>query len=395
MTNTYRWLRTGDEAFAAMLAAINAARRSVRLETYIFRAGLLGERFRSALVYAAQRGAEVRVLVDAFGSLYLTEEFWEPLRTAGGHVRWFNPLTLARLGFRDHRKLLILDEEVAVVGGFNISEEYEGDGVTRGWRDLGLWLKGPSSQQLAQSFDLLYENADLRGQFFLRWRRSMVHPLSQPELFRAMPFARWRKRLHHRRSRLPDATVLLSGPGRGFSSFKRSLRRDLVRARSAQIISAYFLPTWRIRRELLRLARRGGQVKLLLAGKTDVVVSQLACRGLYQRMLRAGIEIYEYQPQILHAKLIVLDDLVYVGSANFDVRSLGINYELVLRVRHHRLAQEARELFADALTHSRRIDPVAWRASRTFWTKLKERWAHFLLARVDPYFARRQLRRLR
>jgi len=143
------------------------------------------------------------------------------------------------------------------------------------------------------------------------------------------------------------------------------------------------------------VVRRGGRVQLILAGKSDVLLSQLAARSLYQRLLRAGVEIYEYQPQILHAKLIVVDQVVYVGSANLDARSLHINYELLMRLPDRQLAAEARKIFAADLQHCRSIERVAWRKSRTFWNKLKERWAYFLFARVDTYVARRQFRTLR
>jgi cardiolipin synthase A/B len=106
--------------------------------------------------------------------------------------------------------------------------------------------------------------------------------------------------------------LLLSGPGRGGSPFKRALRRDLARAKSVQIIVAYFLPYWSIRRDLTRIARRGGSVQLILPGKCDVLVSQLAGQSLYRRFLKAGVQIYEYQPQVLHAKLIIADNIVYV-----------------------------------------------------------------------------------
>jgi cardiolipin synthase A/B len=112
----------------------------------------------------------------------------------------------------------------------------------------------------------------------------------------------------------------------------------LKRAKNVQMIIAYFLPTWRLRRELLRVARRGGKVQLILAGKSDVLLSMLAAQGLYRRFLRGNIEIYEYQPQILHAKMIIVDDIVYLGSANLDTRSLRINYELMIRFENKTIA---------------------------------------------------------
>ena len=369
----FSWLRTGDEAFAAMLAAIGGARQSVRLETYIFTVSQLGERFRAALVAACVRGVRVQVLVDAWGSMSLPEEFWEPFITAGGEFRWFNPLRLHRFSIRDHRKLLVCDETTAFIGGFNIAPEHEGDGITRGWRDHGLQVSGPLVGELRRAFDDSFERAEFHHGHFVRLRKSAATQTRATA----------------------DGRLLLSGPGRGRQPLKSWLLADLKAARSVQIAAAYFVPTLRIRHALTRVARRSGRVQLLLAGPTDVPLSQLASRSLYQPLLRAGVEIYEYQPQVLHAKLTIIDDAVYVGSANLDARSLGINYELVVRLANPRLAAEARGLFAEDLAHARRIDAAGWRRSRTFWSKLKERWAHFLITQVDPRFARRQLRNLR
>jgi cardiolipin synthase len=168
----------------------------------------------------------------------------------------------------------------------------------------------------------------------------------------------------------------------------------LKQAQEVQIIMGYFLPTWRIRRHLLRVAGRGGRVQLILAGKSDVLLSRLAGQSLYRRFLNRGVEVYEYLPQVLHAKLIVVDDAVYIGSCNLDQRSLQINYELMLRVRDRALAEGARTIFQATLAQCRRIEKEQWRASRGLWLKLKERLAYWLLVRVDPYLARWFWRRI-
>jgi cardiolipin synthase len=142
------------------------------------------------------------------------------------------------------------------------------------------------------------------------------------------------------------------------------------------------------------VVRGGGRVQLILAGKSDVALSQLAGQSLYRRLLRAGLEIYEYEPQILHAKLIIIDGIVYVGSANLDQRSLNINYELMIRFEHPEVAAQAREVFQNNLKHCRQLTREQWRRSRSLWRRLKQHWAYFLLARVDPYIARRQWRDL-
>ena len=364
----WKWLRTGRAIFADMMAAIDAARHSVCLETYTFSTGPLAERFREALVQAARRGVRVRVLVDALGSYGLPVAFWESLRAAGGEVRQFNPLALDRIGIRDHRKLLVCDAGVAFVGGFNIASEYEGDGVTLGWCDIGLKVEGPVVVELVTEFEEMFQRSEFKHKRFMHLRKS------------------WAKRAVV----VEKEQLLLSGPGRGRSPIKRALRADLADARDVRIMTAYFLPTWRIRRQLMRVARRGGRVWLLLAGKSDVLIAHLAGRSLYRRLLKAGVEIYEYQPQILHAKLVIIDGAVYVGSANLDQRSLNINYELMMRFDNAEMAGQAREIFGDNLKHCRRITLEEWGKARTLWGRLKQRWAYFFLMRVDPYIARRQ-----
>jgi cardiolipin synthase len=371
----FRWICTGDQALAEMLDAISAAKISVRLEMYIVHTSAIAEKFRAALINAVQRGVRVRVTVDALGSITLPDSFWEPLQISGGEFRWFNRVSLLRFGLRDHRKILICDDAVAFVGGFNIAAEYEGNGVTKGWRDLGLKICGQLAKHLSDAFDEMFSLAGHKDKFFPRLRK--------------LPAAKGKT------VKSPDAEVLLSVPGRKFNPLKRALSHDLKRAKCVKIICAYFLPTWKIRRELRSVLRRGGRVQLILPGKTDVPLSRMAARSLYRRMLRAGVEIYEYEPQILHAKMILIDDVVYVGSANLDTRSLNLNYELLVRLEQPELVAEAREIFAKDLLHCRKIEFETWRNERNFWSRLKGRWAYFILARLDPCISRRQWRWMR
>jgi cardiolipin synthase len=371
-TPMLQWLCMGREIFPAMLAAMGAAQKSIQLETYTFSDGQLGRRFLEALLAAARRGVRVSVLVDAAGSWFLPDNFFNSLVTAGAEVRRFNPLHLWRFGVRDHRKLLVCDGSVIFIGGFNIADEYDGDGVTCGWCDLGVRIKNPTlAGKLSDSFEGLFALSD----------------------FHRKPLLRLRAFKRKRKSQKRKAGELLSvRPGRGASPFQTVLYHDLAGARDVRIISAYFLPTRRVRRDLMRVVRRGGRVQLLLAGKSDVPVSQMAARSLYHRLLKAGMEIYEYQPQILHAKLILADGIAYVGSSNLDIRSLNLNYELMLRFDDKTVTAEAQEIFERALKHSRRIEFHQWRKSQTFWQRWKNHWAHFLLARIDPFVALRQFR---
>jgi cardiolipin synthase len=370
--SAFRWLRTGREAFAVMLEAVNAAQSSIRLETYIVRPGEVADQFRESLVQAVVRGVRVQVLVDAFGSLGLSASYWEPLTKVGGEFAWFNPLSPHRWSHRDHRKLLICDDVVGYIGGFNFADEYNGDGVEHGWRDLGLEVKGDVIQELAASFDAFFSNALMMKRQPRRFRRARDIPRSG---------SNWK--------------LLFSGPRIKSGHLKRSLVADLDRARSVKIICAYFVPTWRLRKALMDVAKRGGDVQLILAGKSDVPLVQFAGRRLYSTFLRAGVKIYEFEPQILHSKLFLIDDVVYAGSSNLDTRSLRINYELLVRIENAPLAAEARDIFQKDQEHCRKIDRVTWSKTRTLWTKLREDWAYFIVVRVDPYLARRQLRGLR
>jgi cardiolipin synthase len=365
----YQWLHTGEEALEEMLAAIAGASQSVRLEMYIFHAGPTADQFRDALVNACKRGVRVRVLVDALGSAYLPDSFWETFRGGGGEFRWFNPLGLHHVFIRDHRKMLVCDDELAFIGGFNIATEYRGDGVTAGWRDLGLRVQGPLARELAVAFDDMFACAD----------------------FRHKPFTRLRKSFLLKTISATEAKLLLGGPGRN-NPLKRALRDDLKGAREVLIISPYFVPPWKIRRMLMRLARDGAKVQLILPAKCDLPVMRMAAQSFYRRFLAAGVEIHEYQPQILHAKLFVIDQIAYAGSANLDGRSLSINYELMVRLSNPALVREGREIFAAILAHCRRIERAGWRRSRTFLDRMRARAAHLIFARIDPLIARQQLR---
>lgn len=354
--------------FPAMLDAIANAQEFVRLETYIYSNGHIGQLFADALLSASKRGVRVCVLVDDFGSWSLPQNYFDPLIAAGAHVRRFNRLSFWRFAVRDHRKLLVCDDGVAFVGGFNISDEYDGDGVAHGWCDVGARLENRELvAALTASFDELFSSAEIR-------RRSLRRFLA-----RRHSIFEWDDSTSRRSDLRPP-------------TFSKLLRRDLANAHEVRIVSAYFLPTYRLRRALMRAAREGCRVRLILPGKTDVPLSKLAAQNLYKRLLQAGVEIYEYEPQILHAKMICAGPVTYIGSANLDIRSLRLNYELIIRFRDKNIAAGAAEIFEKILAHSQRIDPDAWRQKQTWWQRWKFRWANFLLTRVDPFVALREFR---
>ena len=362
----------GSAAYACMWRLVRQARTAVELETYIYEAGAVGDRFLAELTSAARRGVHVRVLVDAYGSDTLRPDYFAPLIAAGGELRSFNPKRLLRLSFRNHRKLLRADGE-AVIGGLNIAEAYAGDGLEAGWRDFAVRVDGPVVDALAESFGRMWDLSAFGRRDFRRfWRRApqrTAGAYEQPEL-------------------------LLSGPGCPTAELRRQLLFDIRAARRMQAWAAYFLPSRRIGAAIRDAARRG-EADIMLGERSDVPVSRWASERLFTRFLRAGLRIHRYRPQIVHAKALVLDDVVYVGSSNLDVRSLLINYELLLRIPSAALAARLRAEFETDRRHADTLDLVRWRRGRRWWQSLRSYLAYQLLARLDPYLAARSLRSLR
>jgi cardiolipin synthase len=364
--HSFTWYGTGQGLLDAKLRAIDTARSSVCLEIFIFRDSEVGRRFRSALASAARRGVRVRLIVDAVGSFGLGCDYFGELVAAGGAMRWFNELRLGSFSFRDHRKLLIVDEAHAFVGGCNIAPEYEGDGITAGWRDGGVSVHGSIAAVLAAEFDRQWERATGRD-----WTYS---------------HRRFRQRVPVHGGR--EVEALFIEPGLSRNPLRNALWQDLAAAKDVAITAAYFLPPHRLRHQLAQAVRRGARVRLLLAGKSDVPLMQLASRSLYRRLVRKGIELWEYQPQVLHAKTIVVDDIVFVGSSNLDPRSLRINFEIMLRIQNDELAAIVRRQFEADL--DQRAIPVTrdvLQQNSSWWERLKQRLSYWFFARLDPDLA--------
>lgn len=362
----------GTAAYARMCELIDGARASVELETYIYRADVVGDLFRDRLVQAARRGVQVRVLVDAFGSGDLPDDYFDGLLAAGGEVRRFNPKRLLRLSFRNHRKLLRCDGR-AIVGGLNIAAEYEGDGIERGWQDLAVEVSGPVVTTLATSFEHMWQLAPFR-------RRNLR--------------AFWSSRFLRRLRPTGGTELLLSGPGCPSHVLRGRLARDIRESRRCLAWAAYFLPSRRIRRAL-RAAARGGDVRIMLAAQSDVPMARWASERHFSALLRSHARLYEYLPQILHAKAVVADDIVYMGSANLDVRSLRINFELLLRIPSPALAVRLRAQFQEDVGRAQEVELQSWRRTRTWWQGARSYLAYVVLARLDPYIATRRLQSLR
>jgi cardiolipin synthase len=264
---------------------------------------------------------------------------------------------------------VVIDERLAWVGGVNVADEYTGDGVTHGWADCGFLVTGAPAGQLAREYDVMLAECDeIQPQSVVARLRRGIRPPA--------------------REIGPGIQLLVSGPGRKANAFQKLLRADVAASTTVQFVAAYFLPGFQMRRLLRLVALRGGKVQILVPGKTDVPLARRAARHLYSGLLRSGVEVWEYQPQVLHAKLFLARDAAYVGSSNLDTRSLHINYELMLRLTDPHQVARGREIVAEMMGHARRVDPVTWAASRSWIERWKDQWAYWVLSRVDPYVTR-------
>ena len=350
--NDFRLLDGGAVFFARMLAAIDAARMYVLLEMYLVSSGRVAGQFIEALTRARARGVRCCVVFDAFGGLGLAAGDHRWLEESGVELRIFNPLRLRnrlRNFRRDHRKLLAVDGEVAFVGGAGLTDEFAGPDA---WRELMIEIRGPVV-------------ADWQRAFAGTWRRLGPElALSDPPVVPFAGGALGRIVLSEARQH----SVLASGV---------VARIDAARAR-AWIVSAYFVPSRRFRTALRRAARRGVDVRLLVpSARTDHPWVRQAARRFYGKMLRGGVRIFEYQPRVLHAKMIVCDDWVSIGSSNFDRWSFKWNLEANQEVADARVADAAAALVGADLALSTALSRRHW-PQRAWLDRLRERIAGVL-----------------
>jgi phosphatidylserine/phosphatidylglycerophosphate/cardiolipin synthase-like enzyme len=361
--NEFRLLDDGGEFFSRMLAAIDAAQRDVLMEMYLVRSGAVATRFIDAFVSAARRGARVCLIFDGFGSLGLTRADRRRLLEAGVELRFFNPLRfsnrLANL-LRDHRKLLLADGSVAFVGGAGLTDEFAPGARHGPWRELMIEIRGPVV-------------ADWQRAFARTWRRCGPELALEPSP--APPpvadGAAGRLSLSEARQR----SVLANGV----------LRRIEDATVRAWIMSAYFVPSRRFRKALRRAARRGVDVRLLLPGaRTDHPWVRQAARRFYGRMLRNDVKIFEYQPRMLHAKMILCDDWVSIGSSNLDRWSFRWNLEANQEIADARTADGAAAVFAGDFSASRAMSRLQWR-QRAWIDRVRESIAGVLDRQLDRW----------
>ncbi|HYL00915.1 MAG TPA: phospholipase D-like domain-containing protein [Steroidobacteraceae bacterium] len=347
--NEFRLLDGGALFFARMLAAIDAAEMHVLLEMYLVSSGRVAGQFIEALTRARARGVRCCVVFDGFGALGLSggDRLW--LEESGVELRIFNPLrwrNRLRNFRRDHRKLLAVDGQVAFVGGAGLADEFAGPDA---WRELMIEIRGPVV-------------ADWQRAFARTWRRLGPElALPDPPLAPLAGGALGRLALSEARQH----SVLANGV---------VARIDAARTR-AWIVSAYFVPSRRFRTALRRAARRGVDVRLLMpSARTDHPWVRQAARRFYGKMLRSGVRIFEYQPRVLHAKMIVCDDWVSIGSSNLDRWSFKWNLEANQEVADARVAQAAAALYGADLAVSSALSRRQW-PRRAWLDRLRERIA--------------------
>jgi cardiolipin synthase A/B len=298
--NRFQLLIDGDSFYAAMLQAIAEAQRYILLEMYLFESGHVADRFIDALLASAGRGVQVFVLLDDFGCLQLRGRDRQRLAAPGIQVAWFNPISPRRwyrLFFRNHRKLLLVDGEVAYTGGTGITDQFDPEVTEDFWHELMLEIRGP----LVADWQMLFSAA------WHRWHRGASHLPPPPDpLSLARPKGSAGRVVVHGRPRRSEI-----------------MRSHLGQIRSSQqrvwMATAYFLPSWKLRRMLRRRARAGVDVRLLLPGpRTDHPSVRRVGQLHYERLLRSGVRIFEYQPRFLHAKVTVCDQWLSIGSSNLD-----------------------------------------------------------------------------
>ncbi|MDG5751928.1 phosphatidylserine/phosphatidylglycerophosphate/cardiolipin synthase family protein [Qipengyuania sp. XHP0211] len=355
----------GEDRLEALVELINGAQSSLRLFYYMFVDDEIGTRVRNALVEAARRGVSVCLIVDGFGE-DVADDFFDGFKEAGGQYDRFMAKWSRRALIRNHQKMAIVDEKVAMIGGFNIEKAYFEGPEANGWHDLGVKLEGQAVEQLLAWWDELADwVAQPRAQF-----RSIVRKVT-----------RWSP---------PKGPVrlLIGGPTKGLSSWARCVSEDLGKGERLDMVMAYFSPSKKMLRRIGNIALRG-EARLVMAAKSDNGATIGATRSLYHYLLNKNAKIWEFRPCKLHMKLLVIDDAVYLGSANFDMRSLYVNLELMLRIEDADFADRMRDFIAQHHTASKQITPEEHRKHSTLWNRIRWNLSWFLVAVVDYNVARR------
>jgi cardiolipin synthase len=348
-------LHNGCEIFPAMLDAIRAAQHTIDFLTFVYWKGDIGTELADALGQRAKSGVRVRVLLDAWGSKPIEHRLIDTMTSAGVSLRWFRPLRRIRMGevnHRTHRKVLVVDESIGFTGGVGISDLWRGDARNEHeWRDTHFKVQGPAVDGLRGAFLDNWAETD-RAIFDVDHDRFPVQPK-------------------------PGQSVVqcVRGASAAGGSDLRSVFRTLLQLsqRQLRVTTAYFVPDDDLTRRLCEAATRGVQVQILLPGPfADKRFVQLAAEVEYEELIGSGVELWNFQPTMMHAKTMTVDGLIAnVGSANFNVRSLKSDEEINMVIFDPDIAQTLNRHFDQDLERSVRIDPRRWK-HRSFVQRAKE-----------------------
>ncbi len=347
-------LQNGSEIFPALLAAVAAATKTITFETYIYWSGEVGQQMADALSERACAGVKVKVMIDWVGSAKMDDQLLEQMQAAGVTLHRYRPLrwySLHRLNNRTHRKLLVVDGRIGFTGGVGIADHWQGNAQDPDhWRDMHFRVTGPVVAQMQAAFN---DN----------WIKTTGEVLNGADYFPALePVA------------TSNAHLFISSPAGGSESMHLMYLMVIAAAEhSIDLEASYFVPDTLISQALLAAVQRGARVRIILPGKhIDSDAVHFASRSEWGAVLKGGVEIYEYEPTMLHNKLLIIDrEMVSVGSTNFDRRSFRLNDEASLNVYDRDFALRMSAVFERDLEPTKRVTYELWRR-RPFKEKFAE-----------------------
>jgi cardiolipin synthase len=340
----------GNETFPEMLREIKKARETITFAQYLYQDSAIGSEFAATLAERCRAGVKAHILLDSQGARSLPQEITQLMRDAGCEVVFFRRVEaphvvfiwrLIRYNYRNHRRILVIDGKIGFTGGYGISDAWTGDGHTpEHWRDTNARIEGPLVNHLQAAF---------AGS----WFEATGAVLGGTGYFPSL----------EPRGNIAAQIVKSSPIGGSFQNYMLFLLSIASAKRSIMITNPYFIPDKKIIDTLLAAAQRGVRVTILVPGKIDVKLTYRASRHNYGRMLQGGIEIYEYQPALMHAKTMIVDGVwATVGSTNMDNRSFALNEELNLAVYDRGFAAKLEAIFRDDLRYAKKITYAAWAA---------------------------------
>jgi cardiolipin synthase len=359
-------LNNGDEIFPAMLEAIRRAKHSINFMVYIWEDGVVSDRMIAALTERAQAGVQVRLLLDGFGAHKAPMEKMKALQDAGGVVEFFGRFRFGLLTAaykRNHRRAIVIDGEVAYTGGAAIGDKWLGDAEDEDhWRDVMVEVRGCLATNLQSAFTQLWAN--VTGEILIGDEFYPSNPADEG----------WGGEELSRHVNVISSPASVSHPLRTFFLISMACARE-----SIYMANAYFVPDENTRRMLAERASAGVDVRLLLPNHlTDAAIVRWAGQAYFRELLEAGVRIYEYQPTMIHAKMLVVDGVWSIlGSANMDIRSKELNQEGVIGVLDDGFGQQVRDTFTEDLKLAREITREEW-SKRGWFARCNERlWVSF------------------